>query len=65
VGIAAVGGVQLRGLLGALVTRAYHVHQLPLVSRKLRVVADTAVSWFFRRDIAEVGDAELACRCVR
>jgi hypothetical protein len=51
--------------LGALVTRAYHVRKLPLVSRKLRVIADTASSWYFRRDIAEMGHAELAYRGAR
>jgi NADH:ubiquinone reductase (H+-translocating) len=37
------------------VTRTYHLYQLPLVSRKLRVVVDWTVALFFRRDIAELG----------
>jgi NADH dehydrogenase len=36
------------------VTRTYHLFQLPLVSRKLRVVTDWTVALFFRRDIAEL-----------
>jgi NADH dehydrogenase len=54
-GIADVMGVHLRGFLGWWVTRSYHLFQLPLASRKLRVVADWTVSLFFRRDIAELG----------
>jgi NADH dehydrogenase len=37
------------------VTRTYHLYQLPLLSRKLRVVTDWTVALFFRRDIAELG----------
>jgi NADH dehydrogenase len=54
-GIAEVLGVRLRGFPGWFVTRSYHLYQLPLASRKLRVVADWTVSLFFRRDIAELG----------
>ncbi|MGH3023260.1 MAG: NAD(P)/FAD-dependent oxidoreductase [Gaiellaceae bacterium] len=53
-GIADVLGVHLRGFPGWFVTRTYHLFQLPLVSRKLRVVADWTVALFFRRDIAEL-----------
>ncbi|MGH3111856.1 MAG: NAD(P)/FAD-dependent oxidoreductase, partial [Gaiellaceae bacterium] len=53
-GIADVLGLRLRGFPGWFVTRTYHLFQLPLVSRKLRVVADWTVSLFFRRDIAEL-----------
>jgi NADH:quinone reductase (non-electrogenic) len=54
-GIALVFGVPLRGFVGWFVTRSYHLYQLPLLSRKLRVVTDWAVSLLFRRDIAELG----------
>ncbi|HZT85552.1 MAG TPA: NAD(P)/FAD-dependent oxidoreductase [Gaiellaceae bacterium] len=54
-GIAEVLGLRLRGLLGWWVTRSYHLYQLPLAQRKLRVVVDWTVSLFFRRDIAELG----------
>jgi len=53
-GIADVFGVRLRGFLGWWVTRTYHLYQLPLFSRKLRVVTDWTVSLLFRRDIAEL-----------
>src|SRR2546423_9694368 len=54
-GIADVLGVRLRGFPAWFVTRTYHLYQLPLLSRKLRVVADWTTSLFFRRDIAELG----------
>lgn len=53
-GIAEVLGVRLRGFPGWWVTRTYHLLQLPLLSRKLRVVTDWTVALFFRRDIAEL-----------
>jgi NADH:quinone reductase (non-electrogenic) len=53
-GIADVLGLHLTGFLGWFVTRTYHLYQLPLVSRRLRVVADWTTSLFFRRDIAEL-----------
>jgi NADH dehydrogenase len=53
-GIADVLGIRLRGFPGWFVSRTYHLFQLPLVSRKLRVVADWTVALFFRRDIAEL-----------
>jgi NADH dehydrogenase len=54
-GIAEVLGLRLRGFAGWWVTRSYHLYQLPLAQRKLRVVVDWTVSLFFRRDIAELG----------
>jgi NADH:ubiquinone reductase (H+-translocating) len=53
-GIADVIGLRLRGFPGWFVTRTYHLYQLPLLSRKLRVVVDWTVALFFRRDIAEL-----------
>jgi NADH dehydrogenase len=54
-GIAEVLGLNLHGFLGWWVTRSYHLYQLPLLQRKVRVVVDWTVSLFFRRDIAELG----------
>jgi NADH dehydrogenase len=53
-GIADVLGIHLRGFPGWFVTRSYHLYQLPLFTRKLRVVTDWTVALFFRRDIAEL-----------
>jgi NADH dehydrogenase len=49
------GHLNFRGSVGATVTRMYHLHQLPLRSRKLRVVADGVLSRVFGRDMAELG----------
>jgi NADH dehydrogenase len=54
-GIAEVLGLRLHGFLGWFVTRTYHLYQLPLVSRRFRVVVDWTVALFFRRDIVELG----------
>jgi len=53
-GIADVLGLRLRGFPAWFVTRTYHLYQLPLASRKLRVVVDWTGALFFRRDIAEL-----------
>src|SRR6266536_1421361 len=53
-GIAEVLGLKFRGFLGWWITRTYHLYQLPLFSRKLRVVTDWTVALLFRRDIAEL-----------
>jgi NADH dehydrogenase len=57
-GIASVFGIPIKGFLGWWITRTYHLYQLPLISRKLRVVTDWNVALFFRRDIAELGTLE-------
>ena len=54
-GIAQIPGARLRGFPAWFVTRTYHLYQLPLFTRKLRVVVDWTVALFFRRDIAELG----------
>ena len=54
-GIAQIPGAMLRGFPGWFVTRTYHLYQLPLLTRKLRVVVDWTTALFFRRDIAELG----------
>src|SRR3954451_12127436 len=53
-GIADVLGIPFRGFIGWFITRTYHLYQLPLLTRKLRVVTDWTTSLFFRRDIAEL-----------
>jgi NADH dehydrogenase len=53
-GIAEVMGLKFRGFLGWWITRTYHLYQLPLFSKKLRVVTDWTVALFFKRDIAEL-----------
>ncbi len=54
-GVADVLGLRLRGFPGWFVTRTYHLYQLPLFTRKARVVVDWTTALFFRRDIVELG----------
>jgi NADH dehydrogenase len=54
-GIAQIPGLLLSGFAGWFVTRTYHLYQLPLLRRKLRVVVDWTTALLFRRDIAELG----------
>jgi NADH dehydrogenase len=54
-GIASVFGMKFRGLIAAAIIRAYHVHQVPLASRRLRVLADGVLSQLGGHDIAELG----------
>jgi NADH:ubiquinone reductase (H+-translocating) len=54
-GVAEIFGIRLRGFPGWFATRSYHLYQLPLFTRKLRVVTDWTVAMFFRRDIAQLG----------
>jgi NADH dehydrogenase len=57
-GIATVFGLKLRGVLGAAIIRAYHLQQVPLLSRRMRVLADGMLARFVHRDIAELGLSE-------
>lgn len=59
-GIADVLGLRLSGFPGWFVTRSYHLYQLPLVSRKLRVVVDWTVALLFKRDVVELGTFPLS-----
>jgi NADH:ubiquinone reductase (H+-translocating) len=53
-GIAEIPGLHLWGFPGWFVTRTYHLYQLPLLTRKFRVLVDWTVALFFRRDIVEL-----------
>ncbi len=57
-GIALMGGMLVRGLLGWFAARGYHVFQLPFASRRLRVLADWTAAALFRRDVAELSSLQ-------
>jgi NADH dehydrogenase len=57
-GVARVLRLHVRGRLGALITRAYHISAVPSRSRRWRIIADGLLSTAFRRDIAELGSFE-------
>jgi NADH dehydrogenase len=56
-GIALVGGMRVKGLLGWLIARGYHVLQLPFAARRARVLADWTAAALFRRDVAELSSS--------
>ena len=56
-GIALVGGLRVKGVLGWLIARGYHVLQLPFASRRARVLADWTAAALFRRDVAELSSS--------
>jgi NADH:ubiquinone reductase (H+-translocating) len=53
-----LGKINFRGFAGAMFTRLYHLYQLPLRSRRLRVLTDGSLSTIFGRDMAELGVLE-------
>jgi len=53
-GVALLGRFTVRGVFGAVVVRWYHVAQVPLASRAIRIAADSLLSLVFRRDGAEL-----------
>ena len=56
-GIALVGGMRVKGVLGWIIARGYHVLQLPFASRRARVLADWTAAALFRRDVAELSSS--------
>jgi NADH dehydrogenase len=61
-GVAVAGPVQVRGLPGWLLARAYHLGQLPFAARRMRVLADWTAAALFRRDVAELSLAGTGVR---
>jgi NADH dehydrogenase len=56
-GIALVGGMRVKGALGWIIARGYHVLQLPFAARRARVLADWTAAALFRRDVAELSSS--------
>lgn len=54
--VAEAMGVPLRGFPAWALCRFYHLAWVPGVARKVRLIADWTMDFWFRRDIAEVGD---------
>jgi NADH dehydrogenase len=58
-GVALVGNLRVRGVLGWLIARGYHLLQLPFAARRMRVLADWAAAALFRRDVAELSSLRI------
>ena len=54
-GIADVLGRRFSGFPGWFITRSYHVYALPMLRRRIRVVADWTLALLFRRDVVTYG----------
>ena len=59
-GIAEVLDMHFSGFLGWFITRGYHLYALPLLRRRIRVLADWTLALFFRRDVVAYGAMEAA-----
>ena len=59
------GHFNFRGSVGATVTRMYHLHQLPLRSRKLRVMADGVLVAGLRQRHGRAGPPRAVARRAR
>jgi NADH dehydrogenase len=57
-GVAEVFGLKLRGRPAAAFARIVHVRQLPLRSRRARVLSDGLLSKILERDMAQLGALE-------
>jgi NADH:ubiquinone reductase (H+-translocating) len=57
-GIARLFRIKLRGGVAAFVTRFYHLQQVPLLSRRRRILADGLLSTVLRRDMVELGSIQ-------
>jgi NADH dehydrogenase len=53
--VANLMGVHVRGFPAWAVARVYHLSRIPGLRRKIRLVADWTVDFWFRRDTSELG----------
>jgi NADH dehydrogenase len=57
-GVADVQGIKVRGFLGWLLHRSYHLWAMPTIGRRVRIAIDWAIALLFPRDIAQLGALE-------
>ena len=57
-GVAKVMGIKLRGFPAWFLHRTYHLAQMPTAGRKVRIMLDWTVAFFFRRDVSQLGSLE-------
>ena len=50
-----LGRLNVKGIVGSVVTRWYTVRQIPIFSRRLRILTDGTLSFLFGRDMATLG----------
>ncbi len=54
-GVADIMGVKVRGFLGWVLHRSYHLYAMPTIGRKVRIAIDWTIALLFPRDIAQLG----------
>lgn len=54
-GVAEVYGVKVRGFPAWFMHRTYHVSRMPTLNRKVRIVLDWTLAFFFRREVVSLG----------
>ncbi len=57
-GVADVFGVKVRGFLGWVLHRSYHLYAMPTIGRKVRIAIDWTIALLFPRDIAQLGGSQ-------
>jgi NADH dehydrogenase len=57
-GVAKVLSLQLRGFPAWFLHRSYHLLMIPTFNRKVRIVLDWTVAFFFRRDVVQLGSLQ-------
>jgi hypothetical protein len=57
-GVTQVSRLRLHGFLAWLIARGYHLAWLPTLNHKARILADWALSMFFRADTIPLSDLE-------
>jgi NADH dehydrogenase len=57
-GVADVQGIKVRGFLGWLLHRSYHLWAMPTIGRRVRIAIDWTIALLFPRDIAQLGALE-------
>ena len=50
-----LGRLNFKGTVGSIASRWYHVRQIPIFSRRLRILTDGTLSFLFGRDMATLG----------
>ncbi|WP_246222468.1 NAD(P)/FAD-dependent oxidoreductase [Phytoactinopolyspora limicola] len=54
-GVAHVYGVKVKGFPAWFMHRTYHMSKMPTFNRKMRVLVDWTMAWFFRREVVSLG----------
>lgn len=57
-GVADVYGFKAKGFIAWFMHRSYHVSRMPTFNRKLRIIVDWTLAFFFRRETVSMGQIQ-------